>query len=86
MALGDKINPALHPKSLRERTMKLKVFICTADEGGYGAKVPGIPRCVSQGESLEEACANVLDALDGCLAVREEMARQEAPAFEEREV
>ena len=70
----------------REHAMKLKVLIYSAEEGGYWAKVPAIPGCVSQGETLEEVKANILDALEGCLAVREEMALQEASAVEEMEV
>ena len=66
--------------------MKLKVLIYEAGEGGYWAKVPAIPGCISQGETLEEVKANILDALEGCLAVREEMAVQEARAFEEMEL
>lgn len=54
--------------------MKLKVFIYEAEEGGYWAKVPAIPGCVSQGETLDEVKANIVDALEGCLAVRDEMA------------
>ena len=54
--------------------------------GGYWAKVPAIPGCVSQGETLAEVKANLLDALEGCLAVREEMAIQDAPAVEEIEL
>ncbi len=66
--------------------MKLKVFIYKAEEGGYWAKAPAIPGCVSQGETLEEVKANILDALEGCLAVREDRALQEAHAVEELEV
>src|SRR5439155_397705 len=70
----------------KEHAVKLKVLIYAAEEGGYWAKVPAIPGCVSQGETLEEVKANILDALEGCRAVREEMALQEAPAVEELEV
>jgi predicted RNase H-like HicB family nuclease len=66
--------------------MNLKVLIYKAEEGGYWAKVPAIPGCVSQGDTLEEVKANIVDALEGCLAVREETAMQEAPVFEEMEV
>lgn len=66
--------------------MKLKAFIYKAEEGGYWAKVPAIPGCVSQGETIAEVKANIRDALEGCLAVREEMAHQEAPVVEEMEV
>jgi predicted RNase H-like HicB family nuclease len=70
----------------RSIIVKLKVLIYEAEEGGYWAKVPAIPGCVSQGETLQEVKANILDALEGCLVVREEMALQEAHAVEEMEV
>ena len=38
-----------------------------AVEGGYVATVPLYPSCASQGETLDEALANVEDALMGCL-------------------
>ena len=37
-----------------------------AEEGGY-ASAPDYPSCVSQGETLDEALANIKDALIGCL-------------------
>lgn len=66
--------------------MNLKVLIYEAEEGGYWAKVPAIPGCVSQGATLEEVKANILDALTGCLTVRDDLALQEGRAFEERGV
>ena len=66
--------------------MKLKALIFRAEEGGWWAKVPAIPGCVSQGETLEEVKANILDALEGCLAAREEAAFEDAQAVEEIEV
>jgi predicted RNase H-like HicB family nuclease len=62
---------------------KLKAFIYKAEEGGYWAKVPAVPGCVSVGETLSDVKANILDVLEGCLAVREEMARQEGNVIEE---
>jgi predicted RNase H-like HicB family nuclease len=69
-----------------EQTVKLKVLIYEAEEGGYWATVPAIPGCVSQGETLDEVKANIRDALKGCVAVREEAAMQEMPAFKEMEM
>jgi predicted RNase H-like HicB family nuclease len=73
-------------RMFKEHSMKLRAFIYAAEEGGYWAKVPAIPGCVSQGETLEEVRSNILDALAGCLSVREEMALTEAPVIEEMEV
>ena len=39
----------------------------TAEEGGYVVSVPLYPSCASQGETFEEALANIEDALLGCL-------------------
>jgi len=33
------------------------------DDGGYTVWVPVLPGCVSQGESLEEALANIREAI-----------------------
>ena len=44
-----------------------------AEEGGYVVTVPLYPSCVSQGETFEEALANVEDALLGCLAAARDL-------------
>jgi predicted RNase H-like HicB family nuclease len=54
--------------------MKLKILTYEAEERGYWAKVPAIPGCVSQGETLEEVKKNIAEALQGCLAVAEDIA------------
>ncbi len=35
-----------------------------ADEGGYWVKVPALPGCVTQGETVEEALANAKEAIE----------------------
>lgn len=50
-------------------TMKLKVIIHEADEGGYWAEVPAIPGCATQGEDLKELIENIYDAVEGCLTI-----------------
>ena len=50
-------------------SMKLKVIVHEAEEGGYWAEVPAIPGCVSQGESVEELLRNIHEAVEGCLSV-----------------
>ena len=49
--------------------MKLKVVVHEAEEGGYWAEVPGIPGCVTQGETFEELLGNLYEAVEGCLSV-----------------
>ncbi|MCC7229841.1 MAG: type II toxin-antitoxin system HicB family antitoxin [Fimbriimonadaceae bacterium] len=50
--------------------MKFQV-IFTFDEEyqGYVAEVPELPGCFSQGKSLDEAMANIREAIDGVLRV-----------------
>jgi predicted RNase H-like HicB family nuclease len=52
-------------------TMKLKVVIHTAEEGGYWAEVPAIPGCATQGDTFEELLQNIYEAVEGCLSVDE---------------
>ena len=50
-------------------SMKLKVVVHEAEEGGFWAEVPAIPGCASQGETMDELMANVREAIEGCLSV-----------------
>lgn len=51
------------------QTMKIKVVVHEAEEGGYWAEVPGIPGCATQGETFEELLHNLYEAIEGCLSV-----------------
>jgi predicted RNase H-like HicB family nuclease len=44
--------------------MTLKVVLEPSDEGGYTVYVPSLPGCISEGDSLEEAMANIREAVD----------------------
>ncbi len=48
--------------------MKIKIVIHEAEEGGYWAEVPGLPGCFSQGETVDEATANIREAVEGYLS------------------
>lgn len=48
-------------------TMKVKVVIHEAEEGGYWAEVPALPGCFSQGDTLEEITSNVKEAIEAHL-------------------
>jgi len=43
--------------------MKLWVVIEPSDEGGYTAAVPVLPGCISEGDTREEALANIQEAI-----------------------
>lgn len=51
--------------------MKVKVVVFEAKEGGYWAKVPGMPNCVTEGETLEEVKRNIIEAMEGLLSLEE---------------
>ncbi len=44
--------------------MTLKVVLEPSEEGGYTALVRGLPGCISEGESLEEALAHIREAIE----------------------
>ena len=39
------------------------------EDGGFVVECPAIPGCISQGETVEEALANIREAIAGCLEV-----------------
>lgn len=43
--------------------MKFKIVLEKDVDGGFVATVPSLPGCVSQGETEEEALANVTEAI-----------------------
>ncbi|MBI2911585.1 MAG: type II toxin-antitoxin system HicB family antitoxin [Chloroflexi bacterium] len=40
------------------------VVLHKAEEGGYWLEVPALPGCYSQGETVDEALANVREAIE----------------------
>ena len=58
--------------------MKFKVIITTGEDGWYIAECPALPGCISQGKTLDQALENIKDAIQGCLAVRNERVVVEA--------
>jgi len=58
--------------------MKLKVLIRPESDGGYSVSVPAMPGCHSQGESPDEALANIREAADLWMTVVAERATCEA--------
>ena len=50
--------------------MKLPVTLERDETGMIVAECPAIPGCVSQGQTEQEAIANIREAIVGCLEVR----------------
>jgi antitoxin HicB len=60
-----------HPRAMMV-VMKFTVILAPETEGGYSVICPAISGCVSQGDSLEEALANIREAILLCLEVRKD--------------
>ena len=48
-------------------TLDFKVFLEPDEDGGYVVVCPSLPGCYSQGETVEEALANIREAIELCL-------------------
>jgi predicted RNase H-like HicB family nuclease len=58
--------------------MKLRVVLEASDEGGFTVYVPSLPGCISEGETEEEAMANIREAIELYLeTVDDEVSRKE---------
>ena len=44
--------------------MRLKIVLEPSDEGGYTVYVPGLPGCISEGETVDDAIANIREAIE----------------------
>jgi len=52
--------------------LRYKIALLKTDEG-YGVSVPGLPGCLSQGRTEEEALQNIQGAIQEHLAVRDDL-------------
>jgi antitoxin HicB len=58
--------------------MKLKVLIRPESVGGFSVSVPALPGCHSQGETIDEAMANIREAAELWMEVASLAAEAEA--------
>ena len=65
--------------------MKYRIVMEPQPDGGYTVYVPSLPGCISEGDSRDEAIANIREAI---ALYTESMAERNlpAPAVEEHEV
>jgi predicted RNase H-like HicB family nuclease len=47
-----------------EVLMKLAVILEPNEEGGYTARVPSLPGCISEGDTRDEALRNIQEAIE----------------------
>jgi predicted RNase H-like HicB family nuclease len=59
--------------------MQLRVMLEPSEDGGYTVTVPSLPGCISEGETREEALANIREAIQLYLEpVEDDLAGREA--------
>jgi predicted RNase H-like HicB family nuclease len=63
--------------------MKYRVLIEQDEDGFYVAEVPALPGCVSQGDTREEALANIREAIALYLESLEEHQEPVPPSIHE---
>jgi len=51
--------------------MKFRVVLEEGEDGHIVAECPALPGCVSQGKTAEEALANIREAIQGIVAIRQ---------------
>lgn len=57
--------------------MKMKVVLEPSEDGGYTVYVPALPGCISEGDTREEALANIREAIELYLEpVEDDLAHQ----------
>ena len=44
--------------------MKPKIVLEASEEGGYTVYAPSLPGCISEGDTRQEALANIRDAIE----------------------
>jgi predicted RNase H-like HicB family nuclease len=44
--------------------MRFKIVLEPCEEGGYTVYVPSLPGCISEGDTVEEATANIKKAIE----------------------
>ena len=49
-----------------------QVIVYSGEDGYFVAECPSLPGCISQGETREEAVANIKEAIAGYIAALEE--------------
>ncbi len=45
-------------------SMKVRVVLEPSEEGGFTAVAPSLPGCISEGETRDEALANIKEAIE----------------------
>jgi predicted RNase H-like HicB family nuclease len=72
--MKDDVAATIRPVTMQFAVTLTALVYSEPEAGGYSAEVPAPPGCCTQGETLEEVRANLLEAADGWLASAHEEA------------
>ena len=61
-----------------EIKVRLQAIALAESDGGYSVVVPALPGCFTQGDTMEEVQANVIEAAEGWLAATYDQKRDRA--------
>jgi predicted RNase H-like HicB family nuclease len=61
--------------------MKIKIVFIPGEDGGYTVYAPSIQGCISQGDTKQEAIANIKEAIELSLEPIDEQLNLETDAF-----
>jgi predicted RNase H-like HicB family nuclease len=62
--------PTVRPVTIEvEVKVRLRAIALQEADGGYSVAVPSLPGCTTQGDTLDEVKANVIEAAEGWLDV-----------------
>ena len=61
---------------VKVKGVKLTIMLKEEEEGGYSAQCLELPGCISEGETREEALANIREAVEGYLEAFPEELKQ----------
>ena len=70
-------------KQIIKPVLKYNVVFDPCEEGGFTVTVPKLPGVITEGDTFEEAFANVKDAIEGYLQILHE-AREDIPDPDEK--
>ena len=56
--------------------MTIQAIVHQAEEGGYWAEVPALPGCMTEGETMDDLKANLLEAIQAWTETATERALQ----------
>jgi predicted RNase H-like HicB family nuclease len=70
--------PSLPPPFTVVVMVKLQAIAIPEAVGGYSVLIPALPGCVTQGETIEEVQANIVEAAEGWLDCQHDHRKDES--------